>query len=125
MRLTKRFGILVAARRKECDLTQQQLADAMEMSPDMISRIETGGSGARFPTIEKLAAALRVDPAAFFVATAMPESERRTALLDLTAKLARLSDDDLAWISQLLDAALLDKPGRVRVPKSETNIVQP
>ena len=117
MTLTRRFGSLVAARRKECGLTQQELADSMGMGPDMVSRIETGGSGASFPTLEKLGKALRVDPAAFFVPTAMPESERRTALLDITAKLAKLSDDDLAWASQLLDAALVDKPLRVRVTK--------
>ena len=68
---------------------KEELSGATGLGPDMISRIETGGTGASFSTLEKLGQALRVDPAAFFVATALPDSEKRTALLDITAKLAK------------------------------------
>ena len=56
MDLRMRVGTLVAAHRRQRGLTQQQLSDRIGMSADMVSRIETGGTGLRFTTIEKLAA---------------------------------------------------------------------
>lgn len=103
--LRKRFGSLVAVHRRRHGWTQQDLADRAGMSPDMISRIETGGSGARFNTIEKLAAALGVDPAAFFLVDAR-SGELRRPLIELTNTLASLTDKDLAWVSELLATAL-------------------
>ncbi len=105
MDLRKRFGTMVAVHRRELGWTQQELADRTGMSPDMISRIETGGSGARFNTVEKIASALDVDPAALFAADARPKSLRRP-LVDLTVTLAALSDSDLAWVTDLLTSAL-------------------
>lgn len=105
MALRKRFGSLVAVHRRRHGWTQQDLAERTGMSPDMISRIETGGSGARFNTIEKLASALEVDPAAFFVVDARSGDLRRP-LIDLTTTLAALPDTDLDWISELLASAL-------------------
>ena len=105
MALRKRFGSLVAVHRRRLGWTQQDLAERTGMSPDMISRIETGGSGARFNTIEKLAAALEVDPAAFFLVNA-GSGDLRRPLLDLTTTLASLTDNDLAWVTELLAIAL-------------------
>lgn len=104
--LRQRFGRLVAAHRKRARLTQGQLAEAAGISIDMISRIESGATGARFGTIEKLAQALEVDPAQLFSAEMASSAMQRVALSALTARLAGLSDDDLRWISGILDAAL-------------------
>lgn len=106
MDLKKRFGKLVAANRRHAGLTQHQLAAATGLSNEMIARIETGTTGARFGSIEKIAAALEVDPAELFTADLPKSSLRRKALTDVTAKLAGLSDDDLAWVGGVLDAAL-------------------
>ena len=105
MALRKRFGSLVAVHRRRHGWTQQDLAERTGMSPDMISRIETGGSGARFNTIEKLAAALAVDPAAFFMVDGRSADLRRP-LIDITTTLASLNENDLAWVSELLATAL-------------------
>jgi transcriptional regulator with XRE-family HTH domain len=72
----------------------------------MISRIETGGTGLSFPTIEKLAGALQIDPAELFIVDPIPGRDMRRPLLDLAAKLSALSDSDLAWVSELLASAL-------------------
>lgn len=64
--LHRRFGHLVATHRKRRGWTQVQLAEAIGMSVDMVAKMEVGVTGARFPTIEKLAVALEVDPAELF-----------------------------------------------------------
>jgi transcriptional regulator with XRE-family HTH domain len=104
--LKQRFGRLVAACRKRRGMTQVQLADAAGISSDMIVRLENGGTGLRFPNIARLAAALNVDPAELFSSDIPRGALDRAALTNLTARLARLSDDDLRWLTTVIDAAL-------------------
>lgn len=104
--LRKRFGRLVAAHRRRLGLTQEALAGLADLSPDMITRIEAGQTGARFPSIERMAGALRIDPAELFTSELPTGSLQSPALAEITAKLAALNDRDLAWASNLLDAAL-------------------
>lgn len=106
MDLRKRVGGLVAAHRRSRGLTQQKLSELVGMSPDMISRIETGGTGIRFSTIEKLAKALDVDPAELFTVNTIHGRDMRRLLVDLTATLSSLSDRELVWVSDLLRCAL-------------------
>jgi transcriptional regulator with XRE-family HTH domain len=101
-----RFGRLVAAHRRRCGLTQDALATKAELSTDMITRIEAGKTGARFPSIERLAEALQVDAAELFTSELPSGSIRSKPLLSVTARLSALSDRDLMWIDNLLDAAL-------------------
>lgn len=104
--LRKRFGSLLAAHRKQAKLTQEALAALAHLSPDMISRIEAGQTGVRFASIEKLATALRIDPSDLFSAESSSGPAKRGAVVNLTARLSTLNDRDLAWVDQLLDAAL-------------------
>jgi transcriptional regulator with XRE-family HTH domain len=104
--LRQRFGRLVAANRKQAGMTQDALAAAAGLSVDMVSRIEAGATGARFGTIEKLAEALGVDAAELFTPELSPGARQRAALSNVTARLASLSDRDLAWVSDVLDAVL-------------------
>ncbi|QBK30143.1 helix-turn-helix domain-containing protein [Roseitalea porphyridii] len=107
--LKRRFGHLVAAHRRRSGMTQQRLAELVDVSVDTISKIETGASGARFALIERLAQALSVDPAELFT-TEIPSGILRTkAYAELAARLARLDDNDLRWISDLIDVALRSK----------------
>lgn len=104
--LRKRFGRLVAAHRRRAAMTQEQLAEAASISVDMISKIETGATGARFPVIERLAGALGVDPAELFTTEIPKGAINRGQLVDLTTLLAGLSASDLRWIGGVVDAAL-------------------
>lgn len=107
--LRKRFGRLVAVHRRKAGLTQDQLAAAASVSVDMISKIETGATGARFPLIERLAEALRIDPAELFT-TELPSTNRRNPIFTaLSIRLAGLNDDDLVWINGVVEAALKQK----------------
>ncbi|HYG36676.1 MAG TPA: helix-turn-helix transcriptional regulator [Clostridia bacterium] len=102
--LRRRFGRLVAAHRRRSGLSQERLAEMAGISKDMVSKIELGVSGARFPVIERLATALKVDPAEFFT-TELSSGIKSKQFADLTARLAGLSDADLRWANDILDAA--------------------
>jgi transcriptional regulator with XRE-family HTH domain len=105
--LRKRFGELLAAHRRRRGLTQEDLAEAAGLSVDMISKIEVGATGARFPTIERLAQAVQVDPAELFTSDLPSGSMNRGAFGEISAKLSPLPESDLIWISALLDVVLL------------------
>ena len=104
--LKKRVGRLLRAARKAKGWTQAKLAQASETSLDMVIKIETGRSGASFATVEKLAAALAIDPGELFIATAYSGS-RNTKLHDLTARLALLSASELDWVGGIVEAVLV------------------
>jgi transcriptional regulator with XRE-family HTH domain len=104
--LRTRFGTLVAAHRKRHGWTQAELAEHAELSEDMISRMESGATGARFPTIERLADALGIDPAELFTSELPEGALQRARLSDITARLAKLSDADLEWINGVIWAAM-------------------
>lgn len=104
--LQKRFGNLLSAIRRKRGLTQAQLADKADLSLDMIARIEGGGTGVSFISIEKLAAALGVDPAEFF-SDRFPEGVLSSPKLNsVTSRLARLSENDLIWIDKVIETVL-------------------
>jgi transcriptional regulator with XRE-family HTH domain len=84
-------------------LTQEDLAEAAGLSVDMISKIEVGASGARFPSIERLADAVGVDPAELFTSDIPNGSLSRGAFGEISAKLSSLPESELIWISALLD----------------------
>ena len=106
MELRKLFGRRVAAFRKARGMTQYELAEASGLSEDMVTKIEIGATGARFPSIEKLADALGVVPAELFTTHTLSKANDRPALSQIVAKLAVLSDRELAWVEPILDAAL-------------------
>ena len=65
-KLMKSFGARVAAVRKSRRLTQQELAERINMSVVAIAYIETGKRWARLGTLTKIARALQVDVADLF-----------------------------------------------------------
>ena len=107
--LRKKFGRLVAAHRRRNGLTQIALAERVDLSSDMIAKIEGGVSGASFKAIERLAGALDVDPAELFTTETLSSSARRQVYADLTSRLAVLSDDELLWLGDIFQAALAGK----------------
>ena len=104
--LRKRFGRLVKAHRVRMGLTQEGLAERANISPDMVSKIESGNSGARFGVVSQLAAALEVDPAELFTPDLPSGQLQRATLNNITSRLAGLNDSDLRWLNTLIDAAL-------------------
>lgn len=107
--LRKTFGRLVAVHRRRAGFTQSKLAEIADISVDMVTKIETGTSGARFPVIERLAVALDVDPAELFTAELSSQMRRNPALSALNVQLAGLDENELLWIKGLIEAALNQK----------------
>jgi transcriptional regulator with XRE-family HTH domain len=107
--LRGRFGRLVKAHRVRMRLTQEALAERAKISTDMISKIEGGASGARFGVITQIAKALAVDPAELFTPDLPGEQLQRATLIEITSRLASLSESELRWVKNLLEAALQPK----------------
>lgn len=107
--LRARFGGLVKAHRVRLGLTQQALAERANISTDMVSKIEGGSSGARFRVISQLADALGVDPAELFTPDLPGGQLQRLTLTEITSRLAGLSESELLWLRNLLEAALQPK----------------
>ena len=107
--LKQRFGSLVLAHRKRVGWTQRQLAEAADLSDDMVARVEGGSTGVSFATIEKLATALKIDPAELFTTELPAGALQRKPLSDLTAELARLRPEEVLWLRRIIDAALSSK----------------
>ena len=104
--LMERFGRLVVAHRKRMGMTQVALSDASGISVDMVRRIEAGGTGVRFPNIQRLADALLVDPAELFTSEVPGGKLSKPNFNRLTAKLAALDDARLQLVSELVEVAL-------------------
>lgn len=100
------FGRLVSAHRRRLHLTQDDLSARAEISVDMVSKIEAGSTGASFASIVKLARALAVDPAELFSPHIPGTAIERPKLTAMMGRLARLSDDDLDWLDDVLTAVL-------------------
>lgn len=107
--LQQRFGRLVAAHRRRVGKTQEELAADTGISVDMITRLEGGGTGVRFPNIAKIANALGVDPAELFTSEIPSGALQRAKLANVVARLARMSDKELDWAEGVLEAALKPK----------------
>lgn len=107
--LRKRFGVRVAACRRRKGLTQDGLASAADLSVDMISKIERGGTGVLFPAIERLAKALEVDPGELFTPPGGASVYQDGPLAEIAANLEHLPDAELRWIKGIVDAVLRPK----------------
>jgi transcriptional regulator with XRE-family HTH domain len=64
--LRYQFGRRLRQLRRERDLTQEQLAEAAEISLDMLSNIERGINAPSFETIAKLSEGLKLPPRELF-----------------------------------------------------------
>ena len=107
--LRTRFGRLVKAHRMRVGLTQEALAERASISTDMVSKIESGNSGARFGVIVQLAGALEVDPAELFTPDLPAGQLQRLTLTEITSRLASLGDGELQWLKGVIEAALLPR----------------
>ncbi len=66
MNFKKQVGIRVKAVRTLKNITQEQLSEKIDISPQALSRIERGDNFLSAELLEKLARILQVKPSAFF-----------------------------------------------------------
>jgi len=96
----------VRTARNALRMTQGDLAEAADMSSDMVSRIERGTTSASLEKIEAIAKALNVLPASLFGGEPPPkDSGRRGQALDrLATVLTHATDDQVCLIQRLAEA---------------------
>lgn len=98
------FGRRLRAARKEGLLTQEQLADAVSMSVDMIGRLERGTAQPSFETLARLCRALGVDVAFLFGgdgdALSTTSSAQTRRLID---RIRMMSVDDVDRAAKAID----------------------
>ena len=107
--LTLRFGGLVQAHRRRRGMTQEELAEKAGVSKDLIAKVETGLTGARYQNIQAIADALSVDAAELFTGELPNGSLMRPEMAELFVTLAKLSEADFAWVKGVIEAALRNK----------------
>ena len=85
-------------------MTQSALAEASDLTVDMVSRIERGTSFPSFNALARLVEALEVDPAFLFGGPAHSSSvEINPKLRALHLRLEELEDDDLDRVTAAID----------------------
>ena len=104
--LNELFGANVRQYRRVKGLTQAQLAEAVDLSVEMVGKIEQGTSSPSFEKMQKLCNALDVPVAVLFGATADSAAHgRRGELLGrINSHLANLNDTDLERLETMVRA---------------------
>ena len=87
------IGSRVREERRRLDLTQEELAERVNLSTNYIAHLERGSRGASLQTLEKVAGVLDVPVASLFVAGS-PSSGARSAQDDIRRIVARLRGMD-------------------------------
>lgn len=97
-KLLQEMGLRVSRRRKDLGLTQEQVAEQMDVSVQMISNLELGRKAIRPENLIKICAVLSTS-ADYLLTGKHSESE----YLDLTHKIASLSQRHQSIIKELVD----------------------
>lgn len=125
--LKQRFGKRVQSLRRRRDLTQEQLAEAIDRSTDTVSNIETGRLSTRIDTAMRLAETLGVSLSELFDIgdpVPVPEPEHRLALqrlLQLVEPLDFKAIEALVEINRQILGLIRDKrPARGRRPGGQS-----
>lgn len=85
-------------------MTQSALAEASDLTVDMVSRIERGTSFPSFSALARLVEALKIDPAFLFGGTAKSSTvDTRPKLRALHLRLEQLGDDDLDRVKAMIE----------------------
>jgi transcriptional regulator with XRE-family HTH domain len=104
MELQTIFGANVRNNRKAKNLTQEALAERIDVSMETIGKIERGAAAPTFATAEKLATALDVHVTALFGTQSLPEGERGKLLMQINRSLSGLNNDQLSRVAKMIDA---------------------
>ena len=104
--LRKLFGANLKAVRKERGYTQAELAERIDRSLYLVSQIERGESAPSFETIDEICRTLKVSPQDLFNGSDLLRTNKTTKFAKLQSKLATLSEEDLDWVENVLQAVL-------------------
>lgn len=95
------MGERIMTRRKQLRMTQEELADRMDVSTQMISYAEQGRKAIRPENLIKLCAALDIS-ADYILTGAAPAQESGR----IAAKLSRLTEEQLRQVETVIDCCI-------------------
>ena len=98
------MGRRVSARRRELHLTQEQVAEQMDVSLQMISNLELGKKAIRPANLLKLSHVLRIS-ADYLLSGQRSDAE----LSEIGQKVARLSPEHQRIIGELIDSLIVER----------------
>ena len=101
--LKRVFGRQLRRCRKAKGWTQARLAEEVNMSLDMIGRLERGQAAPSLDTIGKLGEVLSVPPATLLGSV---QGSTRKPLQRICEMLSEVDDADLAWVERIVAAVL-------------------
>lgn len=107
--LAKTIGRHTRRLRKQSGWTQTELAERLNMSLDMVGRIERGQASPSLATLYQLARVLGCLPENLLSDDFMPPSisgDRERHFARLHELLAAVDDDELDWIVGIVDAVI-------------------
>lgn len=106
MDLKQAFGTSVRHHRRAAGMTQENLAELVEVSIETIGKIERGVAAPSFDTAEKIASVLGLSPLTLFGTgkDALPKGERGKLLGRIQQSLADMNDEQMARAANMLDA---------------------
>jgi transcriptional regulator with XRE-family HTH domain len=106
MQLKSIVATNVRQHRKTNGMTQSELADALNMSTDMVGKIERGYSAPSFVTLEMLGRVFNIPPGTLFSSEFKSDmvSERAKLLDQINMELVNQSDAELKKTLSLLKA---------------------
>ncbi|MFK8034359.1 MAG: helix-turn-helix domain-containing protein [Hyphomicrobiales bacterium] len=109
MSLASIFGSNLRIQRKALGITQAKLAERLDMSTEMISKLERGVASPSFPTVKRIADNIGVPEVLFFTigTQTVPTGDYARLLTRVQSSLSRMNEDQLARAEKVL-AALVD-----------------
>jgi transcriptional regulator with XRE-family HTH domain len=96
------FGAQVRRYRKRLGLSQSNLASRINLSDEMIGKIERGVAGASFTTIESLCRVFSVSPSDLFPSEGYPMNPKNDTLGDIIIQLSKLNEAELVWVKSVI-----------------------
>ena len=101
--ILSKLGSRIREERKKVGLTQEKLAECVELSTDYIGYIERGKQAPYLKTLEKIAAALGIEVYELFIFRGVQQGdEHKTALHELTILLHDKSTEDIEFVTLIL-----------------------
>jgi len=106
MKLKKIVATNVRQLRKTHSMTQAQLAEELDLSLDMVGRMERELIAPSFKTLEALCKVFRVEGVDLFGSGASTglKTDRALALNEINGLLSRMSDKELKQVKKLIEA---------------------
>lgn len=103
MKIEQKLGLRVRSLRIRRGMTQENLAERINRSVDMVSKMETGASAPSFESLKRLSGALEVSMHDLFDFEGDGEDPKRIILLTKVTDIARkLSTKDLTHATEIL-----------------------